>query len=105
MTDTYTPVLTEEQVSKILGDFGAGEGSDNEYEVARAIERAAIEAYRHKHPDLIRIDICWPNGTPDVEYITHDECRKRLAAFGDSHRQLMELKRIFSAVENAGPTS
>lgn len=105
MTDTYTPALKDEQIVGILHNTPLDTHPSHHIAFARTIERAAIEAYQRKHHDLIRIDTCWPNGMPDTEYITHDECRKRLAAFGDSHRQLMELKRLFFAVENAGPTS
>lgn len=37
-------LLTEQQVSEIVRDFGAGEGSDNEYEVARATERVVLQS-------------------------------------------------------------
>ncbi|QDQ87730.1 hypothetical protein FMZ60_09100 [Alcaligenaceae bacterium SJ-26] len=44
--------------------------------------------------DLIRIDTILPNGMPDSEYITHDECRKRLAKFADGYRRWIEVQQL-----------
>lgn len=45
-------------------------------------------------PDLIRIDVCLPNGMSDSEYITHDECRQRLAKFADGYRRWVEVQQL-----------
>jgi len=44
--------------------------------------------------DLIRIDTVLPNGMPDAEYITHDECRQRLAKFADGYRRWIEVQQL-----------
>ncbi|MEQ4616522.1 MAG: hypothetical protein ABN482_00565 [Corticimicrobacter sp.] len=92
------PVLTEEKIIEIARALRwqtqYAEVKENAIELARAIERAAIEAYQRKCHDLIRIDTVLPNGIPDCEYITHDAARRLLSNAGDLRRRWIELRQI-----------
>lgn len=52
MTDTYTPVLTDEEIAQALNDAGVTDYADvplrYDLEIARVIERAAVEAYQRQ---------------------------------------------------------
>ncbi|WP_368647317.1 hypothetical protein [Castellaniella ginsengisoli] len=49
MTDTYTPVLTDTEIAQALSDAGVTDYAEiplrYDLEIARVIERAAIEGY------------------------------------------------------------
>lgn len=79
--------------SSIVTHLRSTPTSDLMREAADVIERQQLELSRSA-PDLIRIDVCLPNGMPDSEYITHDECRQRLAELGDSHRRWLEVQQL-----------
>lgn len=52
MADTYTSVLTDEEIAQALNDAGVTDYADvplrYDLEIARVIERAAIEAYQRQ---------------------------------------------------------